>query len=370
MKKNCSFILLILCLSFCSFLKADQQCLIEDAYLKGAVEEFIKIEYCKCMIKVSVKDGCVTLYNAPSSTQIQDQMIFYISKMQGVKSVRIASYQNYANPSYRGRLLPDYPLLWEPWIANPREVMCSLAYRQGDRVLAPSVGAVSFGSEFPIYRFCGANTFCYKSDIELSIEGCLYAVFNLNVDTPPGYTFSHALINADYYIGIPATLAHDKWTFRFRLYHISSHLGDQFMILNPDFVRKNLEYEAIDLKINYQLNERLMLYGAIGDYIISDKDFPMKQLYFDYGFQYFYPWCYDKHNDILWEPFIAAFFQNQQFENWTFNQNWSIGIRSRHPDGDSTRMAFSLEYYNGRSQDGMFCLYYTSYGQVKFSYAF
>jgi hypothetical protein len=365
----CLFISLLILNSFNPLL-AQERIGIKDAYLKGAIEEFIKIEYCKCMVQVTVQDGCVKLYNAPSSTPIREQMVFYISQMEGVKQVLIVTYQDCPNPSYKGRLLPDYPLLWEPWIANPREVMCSLAYRQGDKVLAPSVGAVSFGSEFPIYRFCGVNAFSYKSDIELSLEGCLYAVFNLNPSTPSGYTFTHALIDADYYIGIPVTLAHNKWTFRFRLYHISSHLGDQFMVLNPGFARRNLEFEAIDLKVNYQITRDWMFYAAIGDYIISDSDFPMKSLYFDWGFQYFYPWVYDNCNDILWEPFIAVFFQTQQFENWTLNQNWAIGIRSRHPDGDSTRMAFSLEYYNGRSQDGMFCLFHTSYGQIKFSYAF
>lgn len=365
-----NFLFLILLFFITSHVNANQEYRLKDAYIKGAIEEFIKIEYCKCMVGVKVLEGYVYLSNAPSSSEIRSQMIFYINKMDGVKGVIVESYQDCPNPTYRRRLLPDYPILWEPWIANPREVMCSLAYRQGDRVLAPSVGAVSFGSEFPIYRFAGVNAFSYKSDIEFSIEGCLYAVFNLNPNTPPNYTFNHALINADYYIGIPVTLAHDDWTFRFRLYHISSHLGDQFLLLNPNFARKNLEFEAIDLKVNYQLNRCLMLYAAIGDYIISDSDFPMKTLYFDYGFQYFYPWIYDKCNDILWEPFLAAFFQNQQFENWTFNQNLSLGIRSRHLDGNSTRMAFSLEYYNGRSQDGMFCLYHTAYWQVKFSYAF
>ncbi|MEI6531243.1 MAG: DUF1207 domain-containing protein [Chlamydiota bacterium] len=368
--KRCAFIIsALLCIAQAGAVEKTS-----DAFLQGSILEFIKVEYCKNVIGVSVKDGCVYLCNAPSSYMLRKEMVEYIESFCGVKKVIITSIQDCADKPYfsyeQGRLLPDYPILWEPWIANPREVMCSIAYRQGDRVIGKTASSVSFGSEFPIYRWQGLNFFSYKGDLELSLEGCLYAVFNMNPTTPKNVTFTHELVNADYYIGIPVTYAHDRMTYRFRLYHISSHLGDQFLVDHPGFVRYNMEYEAIDLKASYQLTKTVEIYGGIGDYIISDTSFPMKSLYFDYGFQMFIPWVHDRSNDLLWEPFLALFLQNQQYEGWILNQNISVGIRSRHLDGNSTKMAFSLEYYNGRSQEGTFSLYRTTYGQVKFSYAF
>lgn len=347
-----------------------------DAFLQGAIFDFLKVEYCTGVIDVSVKDGHVYLSHAPSSYGIRQEMVEYISSLPGVKEVTVLSTQDTeskVNGKFgyeKGRLMPDYPMLWNPWIANPREVNCSLAYRTGDRVLGSSIGAVSFGTEYPFYRWHGVNFWGYQGDLEVSIEGCLYAVFNMNPHPPSGVTYSHELINADYYIGIPLTYAHDRWTYRLRLYHISSHLGDQYMVDHPGVTRRNLEFEAVDLKAAYQLTDTVQLYGGIGDYVISDKDFPMKSLYIDYGFQIFMPWIRDAANGLIWEPFVGVFLQNQQYEKWTFNQNYAVGIRSRHLDGNSTSISLALEFYDGRSQDGMFSLDHTSYGQLKLSYAF
>jgi hypothetical protein len=88
-----------------------------------------------------------------------------------------------------------------------------------------------------MYRFLGRHE---DNGLQLSVEGALFAQFNLD-------SASHDLINADYTIGIPATYRHGDNSLRFRIYHQSSHLGDEFLqsINTPEQI--NLSYEAIDL---------------------------------------------------------------------------------------------------------------------------
>ena len=55
------------------------------------------------------------------------------------------------------------------------------------------------------------------------LVGNVYAQFDLN---RPSYD----LINADYLIGLPLTFRFDRFSGRARLYHQSSHLGDEFVL--------------------------------------------------------------------------------------------------------------------------------------------
>ncbi|MGE0467733.1 MAG: DUF1207 domain-containing protein [Steroidobacteraceae bacterium] len=79
---------------------------------------------------------------------------------------------------------------------------------------------------------------------------------------------SSDLINADYVIGLPLAWRRDDWSGRMRLYHQSSHLGDEFL-LNTQPQRVNLSFEAIEAIIAHDFGG-LRMYGG-GEYLI-DRD--------------------------------------------------------------------------------------------------
>lgn len=54
------------------------------------------------------------------------------------------------------------------------------------------------------------------------------------------------LINADYVVGIPVSWRSGLFSTRLRLYHQSSHLGDEFLLANPGVNRVDLSFEAVE----------------------------------------------------------------------------------------------------------------------------
>ena len=76
---------------------------------------------------------------------------------------------------------------------------------------------------------------------QISISGSVFAQFDLDVN-------SYDLLNADYIVGIPITMRTGAFSARLRLYHQSSHLGDEFLLReeDPTFVRENISYESAE----------------------------------------------------------------------------------------------------------------------------
>ncbi|MEK7826807.1 MAG: DUF1207 domain-containing protein [Thermodesulfobacteriota bacterium] len=76
------------------------------------------------------------------------------------------------------------------------------------------------------------------------MSGAVLAQFNLD-------SSSNDLINADYVIGFPLSYRNGPWSERARLFHQSSHLGDEFLLLpqRPELkvTRMNLNFETIEL---------------------------------------------------------------------------------------------------------------------------
>ena len=71
------------------------------------------------------------------------------------------------------------------------------------------------------------------------------------------------LINADYNVGLLVSYRADKLSGFIRIHHQSSHLGDEFLLSNPQVTRINLSFEEVDLKISYDLTTWLRLYGGV-----------------------------------------------------------------------------------------------------------
>jgi len=61
-------------------------------------------------------------------------------------------------------------------------------------------------------------------------------------------------------VGIPVTVRWAGFSSRLRVYHQSSHLGDEFL-LSSEIERKNLSFEAVDLLLSQEIGP-LRAYGG------------------------------------------------------------------------------------------------------------
>lgn len=147
-------------------------------------------------------------------------------------------------------VLPRHDL-FRPLLADMKEPRFYASYRYVDFEgpgLAGSIkdnlntGVIAAGATFGLYAFRREHG-C--DGIQINLFGGIFSQFNLDSAT-------QALINSDFQVGLPVTLRLGPWSARLRLYHQSSHLGDEFLLENPTLPRVEFSFEAVDLLISFE----------------------------------------------------------------------------------------------------------------------
>src|SRR4030066_1003784 len=183
------------------------------------------------------KDGLARREAAEKQLRTIDGLQEVVIVVEPAERGKPGAVSRVLGPPGEGKVFP-VGALFRPLLADPKQPQFFVSINRfkssGVRYTVASVG---FGETFGMYRFFGSRE---GDGLQLSVEGALFAQFNL--DSP-----SYDLINADYTIGIPFTYRHGDNSVRFRMYHQSSHLGDDLLqSVNPP-ERVNLSYEAIEL---------------------------------------------------------------------------------------------------------------------------
>jgi len=350
-----------------------------DHYLEGYIQALVDMHFYECQVLVLVEEGVVYLYNLPNNALLKNSIISFVEDCPCVCEVkevcdlteeqcdRRKSYV--MQPCISGVWFPQSTVLFQPLVANPRQVVYSVAYRGGDKVVGKKAICISMGDDFPVYRWC--NVFPWCGDLQIGIEAGIWAPFNFD-DVPHSDGTYCEIVNTDYLLGIPLSYAVDRWTFRLRAYHISSHLGDEFMVNRPEYLdlRVNPSFEAIDFYTSYQATKYLRLYVGPGFIIHSDRSFPMDTFYVDYGAEFrFWPTRFHYHR-IYGTPFIALDVQNWQVRDWGFDFTIKAGYEISKLAGIGRKMRLYGSYHHGYSYEGQFFLEKTNYGEFGFSWGF
>jgi len=146
-----------------------------------------------------------------------------------------------------------------PLIADPKEARSFVSYLHGTfRSLddpsgeGTSIASVGVGDTFGLFRVGGPDP---GEGIQLDVMGSIFAQFDLG--TP-----SNDLINADYIVGFPLTFRRNGFSFRAKLYHQSSHLGDEYLLRSDEIVRENLSFESIEFLVSQELSVLRLYVGA------------------------------------------------------------------------------------------------------------
>ena len=160
-----------------------------------------------------------------------------------------------------------------PLIADPKETRSFVAYQRGKSAnqqtsldgepvdLAPfdtDIAAIGVGDAIGLARWSGSRP---GNGVQLSLSAGVFAQFDLA-------TSSFDLINADYVIGLPVTFRQNGFSGRLRVYHQSSHLGDEFLLREaPE--RVNLSFESAEVILS-QAFAGFRVYG--GGELLFNRD--------------------------------------------------------------------------------------------------
>ena len=72
------------------------------------------------------------------------------------------------------------------------------------------------------------------------------------------------LISADFRFGIPLTYGRGDYQMKFGYYHLSSHLGDEYMVRHGTLVRRNYSRDVLIWGHSYFLTPDIRVYGEAG----------------------------------------------------------------------------------------------------------
>ncbi len=365
---------------------------MSDEYLTGYIQALVDMNYYEFEVSTIVSGGVVYVFNLPYNEVIANSILCFIYDIPGVSSIQrvncppddficaleeynpqaaqnIADSQSYLamceNPadscSIRGIWFPQNTVLFQPLVADPRQVTNGAALRFNDRVIGKHVGAVFFGDDFIFLRL--KDILYWRGDMDLGIEAGIFSTFHL--DKPKACMF-----NTDFYVAALVTYAFDRWSFRFRLWHLSSHIGDEFLIANPGFDRRNLSDEGVDFFASYQWGQAIRLYAGIGDIFDRDKEFPEHPFYLEWGAEIRVFGGRDCFNKLYFQPFLAMHFRAWEEHHYDLDQNYALGVEWSKIQGIGRRLRLFVEYHNGFSKEGQFCKERCSYIALKTTYGF
>ena len=183
---------------------------------------------------------------SPSGTFLSEEEIPAFDQPDA-EPILLADFpQNY----WYWQLLPD-GLIYRSYWASPREPRISTTFfKERD---GRTLWDATLGGRVPLIRFGSGNTL-HPQGWQLDAEGA--AIVRLNLDEERDVEAS------DFRFGFPITYGVNQWQFKFGYYHLSSHLGDEFIMRNnAPTDRLNYVRDAINLGVSYYPISTVRLYA-------------------------------------------------------------------------------------------------------------
>ncbi|HEX5102664.1 MAG TPA: DUF1207 domain-containing protein, partial [Pirellulaceae bacterium] len=235
-----------------------------------------------------------------------------------------------ATGDWEWQILPE-GIIYQAYLANPKESrLGTQVFEQTgdgqflwDSTLGGHVGLLRYGT-------CDG---IWPQGWQFDVEG------NTNVRLNPDN--ERDLDAADFRIGAPITYGYARHRLKFGYYHLSSHIGDEFLIRNPGFTRLNFVRETLILGYAYFATDNLRLYAEAGWAFITDVCEPWE---LQFGFDY----APSRPTGIRGAPFVA--FNTHLREELDFSGNFVVQAGWAWRGDRSTHLfRIGLHYYNGAS---------------------
>lgn len=264
-----------------------------------------------------------------------------------------------------GIWLPEEGPLFKPLMASPRQLTYSVGWRFDDQALARNVIPISFADNAAFIRWC--NVWPLGGQLQLNIDGGVWAVFD-------PVSEESTMLNADYYVGLPIEYAIGRWVFRLRPYHISAHVGDEFLIqhLPHGFKRKNPSAEYIDFFVSNYFTDEIRLYGGVGWIVQHDDSFNTGKFYWECGAEIkLYRWgFFDPCQHLYGTPFFGMDFLYYDTFSKHVDSTYVLGYEWGKVCGCFRKMRVFMEYHDGFNIDGQFCKETSNYFSIRLSYGY
>ena len=137
-------------------------------------------------------------------------------------------------------------------------------------------------------------------------------------------------------------------SYRFRVLHQSTHLGDEFLLGPAPPERINFSLEAVDFMAAYTWND-YRLYGGVA-YLLHVEPSSLDKAGFQIGGDY-RSTVYQFLGGYLTSGIDVTAYEG---EDWTANIAFKVGLEYGNPGSGNRRIRVMLEGYDGKVPFGQF----------------
>jgi hypothetical protein len=224
-------------------------------------------------------------------------------------------------------------LMYRSYLAGVKEPRFASVWSHDDQL--GHLWDAALGGRLGLLRY-GTQDAVFPEGWQVDIEGGSQSRLDPRAHSNP-------LLSVDFRIGIPVTFARGRWQFKTGYYHISAHLGDEYLLMNPDAHRLNYVRDAMLLGVGCFVTERLRCYAetafAVG---VADGAEPWE-------FQFGADWAPARDTGVRGAPFLAVNGHLREEVDFGGNLVLQTGWAwRRHPRGSLFRIG--VQYYNGKSE--------------------
>jgi len=332
----------------------------EDRFIAGYAAAVLEREFSLKPVGLVVQNGEISYPDWGFGRIEREQVVKSLRAIPGVKGVTIVSAEAGEEPGRQRLAVPPNGTsltaflspgrLFDPLLADPRWPHFYAAYNfysdyadegQADQEVE-RVASTGLGETLAFIGKSYSDGFRWQAGLQAGV----FSIFDLD-------TRSYDLVNTDFFLGPYASFRYEDWSLLTRLYHQSSHLGDEYL-LRPGIsgsARENLSYEAVDAVLSYELSCGLRAYAGAG-YLINTSPSGIKRWSAQYGAEWYAPFTFGATDGI--RPVIAADLQHREQENWDMDYSVRAGLQFEDPGRAGSRLLLMLEYYDGSSPNGQF----------------
>jgi hypothetical protein len=193
----------------------------------------------------------------------------------------------------------------------------------------------TLGGHAGIVRYGTDNEF-WPEGWQLDIEGAAY----------PRLDGDRNMVSTDFTFGIPLTMREGPWEFKFGYNHLSSHLGDLFMLANPGYPRINYVRESLVLGLACYPTPSLRIFEETGWAFHTDGGAEPWEFRFGADF------CTPEPTGPFGAPFCAICAHLRQENDFGGNLDVQTGWMWRGYTGHTIRVG--MQYFNGMSEQAQF----------------
>ena len=244
-----------------------------------------------------------------------------------------------SNEPWHWQILPSN-LIWHSYLAGPREPRISSTFFRirkdqdyWDATVGGRASLLRFGTN-------GSGPYDPPQGVEVQVEGAAFPRLTFDYDRD--------LVASDYRFGFPLVYRRGKLEAKFSYYHISSHLGDEYLITHPQAIHDRINYsrDALTLAVGYFPWRDLRLYSEVGYAVWCDGG--SRPWEFQFGVDY----SPVRPTTIWGAPFIALNGHLHQELNYGGGFTAQAGVQWRGQNGRLLRAGF--QYFNGMSEQYQF----------------